>query len=106
MENKKTSPAKYSLTYGLVNGSFGIILGLMLYALDMHYQNDPVVQIIAAIVGILIIMFGIIQFKKENRMTLHMKNRCFIHKVLLNFQIPTTNYGSLLVFEMGFMKHT
>ena len=33
----------------------------------MHYQNDPVVQIIAAIVGILIIMFGIIQFKKENK---------------------------------------
>mgnify|MGYP003318454189 FL=1 len=39
----------------------------MLYALDMHYQNDPVVQIIAAIVGIFIIMFGIIQFKKENK---------------------------------------
>ncbi len=35
--------------------------------MDMHYQNDPVVQIIAAIVGIFIIMFGIIQFKKENK---------------------------------------
>ena len=38
----------------------------MLYALDMHYQNDPVVQIIG-MVGIFIIMFGIIQFKNENK---------------------------------------
>ncbi len=67
MEDKKPSSAKYSLTYGIVNGSFGIILGLMLYVLDMHYQNDPIVQIIAAIVGIVIIMCGIIQFKKENK---------------------------------------
>tara|TARA_B100000287_G_scaffold331522_1_gene316393 strand:- start:9597 stop:10121 length:525 start_codon:yes stop_codon:yes gene_type:complete len=67
MENKKPSPAKYSINFGLINGSFGIILGLMLYALDMHYQNDPIVQIIAALVGIFIIMFGIIQFKNENK---------------------------------------
>ena len=67
MENKNPSPAKYSITFGIINGSFGIILGLMLYALDMHYQNDPIVQIIAALVGIFIIMFGIIQFKNENK---------------------------------------
>ena len=54
MENNKPSSAKYSITFGLVNGSFGIILGLMLYSLDMHYQNDPIVQIIASVVGILI----------------------------------------------------
>ena len=67
MENNKPSSAKYSITFGLVNGSFGIVLGLMLYSLDMHYQNDPIVQIIASVVGILIIMYGIIQFKKENK---------------------------------------
>ena len=60
MENDKPSSAKYSITFGLVNGSFGIILGLMLYSLDMHYQNDPIVQIIASVVGILIIMYGVL----------------------------------------------
>ena len=28
---------------------------------------------------------------------------CFLHEVLLNFQIPTNNYGSLLIVEVGFI---
>ena len=66
MKNEKPSSGKYSLIYGLVYGLFGVVLGLMLFFLDMHYQNDPIVQVVAAIVGVIIIMYGIIQYKKEN----------------------------------------
>ena len=66
MKNEKPSSGKYSLIYGLVYGLFGVVLGLMLFFLDMHYQNDSIVQVVAAIVGVIIIMYGIIQYKKEN----------------------------------------
>ena len=66
MKSKKPSSGKYSLIYGLVYGLFGVVLGLMLFFLDMHYQNDSIVQVVAAIVGVIIIMYGIIQYKKEN----------------------------------------
>ena len=66
MKNEKPSSGKYSLIYGLVYGLFGVVLGLMLFFLEMHYQNDPIVQVVDAIVWVIIIMYGIIQYKKEN----------------------------------------
>ncbi len=38
----------------------------MLYFLDMHYQNDQTVGIINIVITVVIIMAGIIQFKKAN----------------------------------------
>ena len=66
MENKKTSPAKYSLTYGLVSGFFGVILSLMLFSLDMHYQGGWQILTIFILYFTFFIMYAIHEYKKEN----------------------------------------
>ena len=66
MENQQITPAKTALNFGIILGGYNIIVGIMLYFLDMHYQNDQTVGIINIVITVVIIMAGIIQFKKEN----------------------------------------
>jgi len=66
MENQKKSTAKFALNFGLILGVINVIYGLMLYALDMHYQNDTKTSLINYAFLIGIIVYGIMQFKKNN----------------------------------------
>lgn len=66
MENEQPKTGKFSLTYGAIAGGIGIIFGIMLYTMDMHYERGAAVQatqilILAGVIGV-----GISQFKKAN----------------------------------------
>ena len=66
MENQQITPAQTALNFGIILGAYNIIVGIMLYFLEMHYQNDQTVGIINIVITVVIIMAGIIQFKKAN----------------------------------------
>ncbi len=66
MENQRITPAQTALNFGIILGAYNIIVGIMLYFLNMHYQNDQTVGIINIVFTVIIIMVGIIQYKKAN----------------------------------------
>ena len=66
MENQQITPAQTALNFGIILGAYNIIVGIMLYFLNMHYQNDQTVGIINIVFTVIIIMVGIIQYKKAN----------------------------------------
>ena len=47
-------------------GGINVVYGLMLYILDMHYQQETVTSMIGYALLIGIIIWGIIKFKKSN----------------------------------------
>ena len=55
-----------TLFVGLCLGLSNIILGFILYTLDLHYKNNPIFGIINLIIIGSAIVFGINKFKKEN----------------------------------------
>ena len=67
MENEKKSIAKIALNFGLILGGINVVLGLMLYSLDMHYQDETSTSIIGYAFIIGIIIWAIIQFKQKNK---------------------------------------
>ena len=66
MKNKKITTAQTALNFGLILGGTNILYGIMLFALDMHYQNDTATSIIGYAFLIGIILWGIMRFKKIN----------------------------------------
>ena len=66
MENQKKTTARTALNFGLLLGAINVVLGFMLYSLDMHYQQESSTSIIGYALMIGIILIGIIQFKNSN----------------------------------------
>ncbi len=66
MEEKKISISQYALNYGLLLGAVSIVFSLMLFFLDMHYQNDTFQQVISFIILNASIIIALIAFKKDN----------------------------------------
>jgi len=66
MEEIQAKTGKHALTYGLLTGAVGVVFGVMLYSMDMQYEQGWGVrgtQIAILAAGILL---GIAQFKKAN----------------------------------------
>ncbi len=66
MENEKKTTTKIALDFGLINGGINVLFGLILYSLDMHYQNETSTSLIGYAFIIVIIIWAIIQFRKNN----------------------------------------
>ena len=66
MENKKITTAQIATSFGLLLGGINILYGIMLFTLDMHYQNDTATSLIGYGFLIGIIIWGIMRFKKIN----------------------------------------
>jgi len=66
MEETKPKTGKYSWTYGLLMGAITIIFGLMLYSLDMHYQQNLTIQLVGLAITIAALFLAIQQFKTAN----------------------------------------
>ena len=66
MENQKKTTARTAINFGLLLGAINVVLGFMLYSLDMHYQQESSTSIIGYALMIGIILIGIIQFKNSN----------------------------------------
>jgi len=66
MEENQPKTGKFALTYGGILGAIGIVFALMLYSLDMHYQQTMPVIIVSILLTIAGLVIGMIQFKKAN----------------------------------------
>ena len=66
MEENQPKTGKYALNYGLLSGGIGVIFGLMLYSMDMHYQGDIMTVVISLVITLAVIILALIQFKKAN----------------------------------------
>ncbi len=66
MESQPPKTAKYALNYGLILGGLGIVFSLMLYFMDMHYQQGWANTVVAIAIMIFVLILAIIQFKKAN----------------------------------------
>lgn len=66
MELQNNSPAKVALIFGLLLGGINVIYGIMLYTLDMHYQNDLSTSAIGYAFFVVLIIWAIIHFRKAN----------------------------------------
>lgn len=66
MEKQLPKTGKFGWTYGLISGVIGIVFGVMLYTQDMHYQQNTAVTVIQVVIGIAVIVWAILAFKKAN----------------------------------------
>ena len=66
MENQKNTTAKTAFSFGLILGGTNIIYSLMLFFLDMHYQNETATSLIGYTFLIVFILWAIIHFRKKN----------------------------------------
>ena len=66
MEENTVKTGKFSLQFGALAGLVGIVFGVMLYAMDMHYDRSTGVQAVQFGILALFAVIGIIQFKKAN----------------------------------------
>ena len=66
MENSTPSTGKYSLNFGLLLGAIGVAFGLMLYFVDAHTNQSPVVQVVNIVISVGVIFWGILSYKKAN----------------------------------------
>lgn len=66
METQKLTTGKQSLNYGLLLGAVGVAFNFMLYTVDAHTTQSPVIQIVNIVISVAIIFWGILGFKKAN----------------------------------------
>ncbi len=66
MEENQPKIGKFCWTYGLLLGVAGIVFSVMLYSMDMHYEQGWEIRIIGTLLMIAAIVLGTIQFKKAN----------------------------------------
>ncbi|MFD0797384.1 DUF4199 domain-containing protein [Maribacter chungangensis] len=67
MEETQPKTGKFALTYGLILGGINLIFIIMLFSLDMHYQNEWPTMVIGLVLMITMIVIGMMQFKKANK---------------------------------------
>ncbi|MFL2629223.1 MAG: DUF4199 domain-containing protein [Flavobacteriaceae bacterium] len=67
MEENKISIREYIINYGLLLGIVSIVFSLMLFFLDMHYQNGPFQQAVSFIILSASIIIAFIAYKKDNK---------------------------------------
>lgn len=66
MEENKPKTGKFALNYGALLGGISVIFILMLYSMDMHYQGGAMVIGVSVVLSLVIVVLGMIQFKKAN----------------------------------------
>ncbi|WP_116769345.1 DUF4199 domain-containing protein [Maribacter litoralis] len=66
MEENQPKTGKFALKYGLLTGVIGVIFGIMLFAMDMHYEQGAATQITQTLILAAGIIFAIVQFKKAS----------------------------------------
>ena len=76
MEENKVDLRQYILNYGLLLGIVSVIFNLMLFFLDMHYQNDPFQQVVSFIILSASIIIPFIAYKKDNEAFINL-SECF-----------------------------
>ena len=57
---------KFALQYGLFLGLASIAFNFLLYTQELHYEQDPISQIVGFVLMAVFIILGILAFKKAN----------------------------------------
>ena len=65
MENQQSSIKSIMIIYGLILGGISVVFQLMLFFLDMHYQQPPAVGIVSIVIMIGLLVYDFIQYKKK-----------------------------------------
>ena len=66
MENNSSTLKSHILQYGILLGGISVIFALMLFFLDMHYNQESSVGIVSIIITIAVIVLGQYNFRKDN----------------------------------------
>ncbi len=66
MEENQPKTGKFALNYGVLLGVVSVVFGLMLFSLDMHYDQGWAIRGVNLALIVVAIIFGISQFKKAN----------------------------------------
>ncbi|MEO1012302.1 MAG: DUF4199 domain-containing protein [Bacteroidota bacterium] len=66
MEENQPKPSRYSLIFGALAGVTGIAFSLMLYSMDMHYEQGFAIQAVQFSILAVFVVIAIMQFKKAN----------------------------------------
>ena len=67
MEDQNLKVKNHILQYGSILGGISVVFGLMLYSLDMHYQNDTNATIVSLVITIGVIAFAQFNYRKDNQ---------------------------------------
>lgn len=66
MDNTSFKTAPYALQYGLIYGIILVVFAIMLYTMDMHYQNSTLSTVVNILIGVGGILWGMLAYKKDN----------------------------------------
>lgn len=66
MNNTSIKTASYALRYGLIYGIILVVFAIMLYTMDMHYQNSTLSTVVNILIGVGGILWGMLAYKKDN----------------------------------------
>lgn len=66
MEENQPKTGKFALNYGILLGVVSVVFGLMLFSLDMHYDQGWAIRGVSLGLTVVAIIYGISQFKKAN----------------------------------------
>ena len=66
MKDQNLELKQYILQYGGLLGGISVVFGLMLYSLDMHYQNDSNATIVSLVITLGVIIFAQYTYRKDN----------------------------------------
>ena len=76
MEENKVNIRQYILNFGSLLGIVSIVFSLMLFFLNMHYQNSPFQQVVSLIIISASIIIAFIAYKKDNEGFINL-SECF-----------------------------
>ena len=66
MEDQNLELEKYISQYGALLGGISVVFGLMLFSMDMHYQNETSTTIVSLVLTLGVIVFAQYSYRKDN----------------------------------------
>ena len=66
MEDQSPKTGKFGLNYGLLLGTISIVFAVILFVMEMHYQDDIALRLIGILITTAVIVMGIYNFRKAN----------------------------------------
>ncbi|MDE3740748.1 DUF4199 domain-containing protein [Maribacter polysaccharolyticus] len=66
MEPNEPKTGKFALNFGVLLGVVSVIFGLMLFSMDLHYEQGLAIRLVSLALTIAAIFLGVSQFKKAN----------------------------------------